>query len=45
MTQANFPYLLATFFVLLTRVRKYPTLLGEVIAAGHEVALFDASAE
>jgi peptidoglycan/xylan/chitin deacetylase (PgdA/CDA1 family) len=29
----------ATFFVLLTRVRKYPGLLGEVLAAGHEVAL------
>jgi peptidoglycan/xylan/chitin deacetylase (PgdA/CDA1 family) len=29
----------ATFFVLLTRVRKYPTLLAEVVAAGHEVAL------
>jgi len=29
----------ATFFVLLTRVRKYPALLDEVIAAGHEVAL------
>jgi peptidoglycan/xylan/chitin deacetylase (PgdA/CDA1 family) len=29
----------ATFFVLLTRVRKYPSLLAEVVAAGHEVAL------
>lgn len=29
----------ATFFVLMTRVRKYPSLLGEVVAAGHEVAL------
>jgi peptidoglycan/xylan/chitin deacetylase (PgdA/CDA1 family) len=29
----------ATFFVLLTRVRKYPTLLDEVVAAGHEIAL------
>jgi len=29
----------ATFFVLLTRVRKHPGLLGEVLAAGHEVAL------
>ena len=29
----------ATFFVLLTRVRRYPALLDEVIAAGHEVAL------
>ncbi len=29
----------ATFFVLLTRVRRYPALLGEVLAAGHEVAL------
>jgi peptidoglycan/xylan/chitin deacetylase (PgdA/CDA1 family) len=29
----------ATFFVLLTRVRKYPRLLDEVLAAGHEVAL------
>jgi peptidoglycan/xylan/chitin deacetylase (PgdA/CDA1 family) len=29
----------ATFFVLLTRVRKYPALLDEVVAAGHEVAL------
>lgn len=29
----------ATFFVLLTRVRKYGSLLDEVIAAGHEVAL------
>jgi peptidoglycan/xylan/chitin deacetylase (PgdA/CDA1 family) len=29
----------ATFFVLMTRVRKYPTLLADVVAAGHEVAL------
>ncbi|SDN45324.1 polysaccharide deacetylase family protein [Geodermatophilus sp. DSM 45219] len=29
----------ATFFVLLTRVRRYPGLLDEVVAAGHEVAL------
>jgi peptidoglycan/xylan/chitin deacetylase (PgdA/CDA1 family) len=29
----------ATFFVLLTRVRLYPGLLSEIIAAGHEVAL------
>lgn len=29
----------ATFFVLLTRVRRYPALLQEVLAAGHEVAL------
>lgn len=29
----------ATFFVLLTRVRKYRSLLEEVLAAGHEVAL------
>jgi peptidoglycan/xylan/chitin deacetylase (PgdA/CDA1 family) len=29
----------ATFFVLLTRVRRYPALLDEVVAAGHEVAL------
>lgn len=29
----------ATFFVLLTRVRRYPALLEEVLAAGHEVAL------
>jgi peptidoglycan/xylan/chitin deacetylase (PgdA/CDA1 family) len=29
----------ATFFVLLTRVRRYPALLQEVVAAGHEVAL------
>ncbi|MGY1606524.1 MULTISPECIES: polysaccharide deacetylase family protein [unclassified Geodermatophilus] len=29
----------ATFFVLLTRVRRYPALLEEVVAAGHEVAL------
>jgi peptidoglycan/xylan/chitin deacetylase (PgdA/CDA1 family) len=29
----------ATFFVLMTRVHKYPALLREVVAAGHEVAL------
>jgi peptidoglycan/xylan/chitin deacetylase (PgdA/CDA1 family) len=29
----------ATFFVLLTRVRRYRGLLDEVLAAGHEVAL------
>jgi peptidoglycan/xylan/chitin deacetylase (PgdA/CDA1 family) len=29
----------ATFFVLLTRVRRHPDLLDEVVAAGHEVAL------
>lgn len=29
----------ATFFVLLTRARHHPGLLGEVRAAGHEVAL------
>jgi len=29
----------ATFFVLLTRVRRYPGLLDEIVAAGHEVAL------
>jgi peptidoglycan/xylan/chitin deacetylase (PgdA/CDA1 family) len=29
----------ATFFVLLSRVRRYPTLLHEVVDAGHEVAL------
>jgi peptidoglycan/xylan/chitin deacetylase (PgdA/CDA1 family) len=29
----------ATFFVLLTRVRAYPGLLREMMAAGHEVAL------
>ncbi|MDE9364325.1 polysaccharide deacetylase family protein [Luteipulveratus sp. YIM 133132] len=29
----------ATFFVLLTRVRQYPTVLAEIIAAGHEIAL------
>ena len=29
----------ATFFVLLTRVRRYRALLDEVVAAGHEVAL------
>ncbi|WP_409329160.1 polysaccharide deacetylase family protein [Trujillonella humicola] len=29
----------ATFFVLMTRVRKYPALFREVVAAGHEVAL------
>jgi peptidoglycan/xylan/chitin deacetylase (PgdA/CDA1 family) len=29
----------ATFFMLLTRVRRYPGLCQEVVAAGHEVAL------
>ncbi len=29
----------ATFFVLLSRARLYPKLLGEVVAAGHEIAL------
>ncbi|MCW2811088.1 MAG: hypothetical protein JWP61_1546 [Friedmanniella sp.] len=29
----------ATFFVLLSRVRRQPGLLAEVVAAGHEVAL------
>ncbi|MFQ4147848.1 polysaccharide deacetylase family protein [Arthrobacter sp. LAPM80] len=29
----------ATFFVLLTRARKHPSVLADVIAAGHEVAL------
>ena len=29
----------ATFFVLLTRVRRHPELLQAVVAAGHEVAL------
>ncbi len=29
----------ATFFVLLTRVRRNPGLLAEVVAAGHEIAL------
>ena len=29
----------ATFFVLLTRVRRYPSLLDEVVAAGHEIGL------
>jgi peptidoglycan/xylan/chitin deacetylase (PgdA/CDA1 family) len=29
----------ATFFMLLTRVRRYPSLCAEVVAAGHEVAL------
>lgn len=29
----------ATFFVLLTRARLYPSLLGEVVAAGHDVAM------
>jgi peptidoglycan/xylan/chitin deacetylase (PgdA/CDA1 family) len=29
----------ATFFVLLGRVRRYPGLLAEVIAAGHEIGL------
>ncbi|WP_307807052.1 polysaccharide deacetylase family protein [Naasia sp. SYSU D00057] len=29
----------ATFFVLLTRVRRYPSLLKDVLEAGHEIAL------
>lgn len=29
----------ATFFVLMTRARKYPSLVREVIDAGHEIAL------
>jgi peptidoglycan/xylan/chitin deacetylase (PgdA/CDA1 family) len=29
----------ATFFVLMTRVSRYPHLLQEVVAAGHEIAL------
>ena len=29
----------ATFFVLMTRVRKHPALLREVVAAGHEIGL------
>jgi peptidoglycan/xylan/chitin deacetylase (PgdA/CDA1 family) len=29
----------ATFFVLLTRARLYPSLLAEVVAAGHEIGL------
>jgi peptidoglycan/xylan/chitin deacetylase (PgdA/CDA1 family) len=29
----------ATFFVLMTRVRRHPSLLAEVVAAGHEIAL------
>jgi peptidoglycan/xylan/chitin deacetylase (PgdA/CDA1 family) len=29
----------ATFFVLLSRVRRYPALLAEVAAAGHEIGL------
>jgi peptidoglycan/xylan/chitin deacetylase (PgdA/CDA1 family) len=32
----------ATFFVLLSRVRRYGALLDEVLAAGHEVALHGA---
>jgi peptidoglycan/xylan/chitin deacetylase (PgdA/CDA1 family) len=32
----------ATFFVLLTRVRRHCGLLGEVLAAGHEIALHGA---
>jgi len=32
----------ATFFVLLTRVRRHRSLLDEVIAAGHEIALHGA---
>ena len=42
--RAEFPVLAergvqATFFVLLTRVRRYPSLLADVLAGGHEVAL------
>lgn len=29
----------ATFFVLLTRVRRYPALLSEITSAGHEIGL------
>lgn len=29
----------ATFFVLVSRARRYPGLLAEVVAAGHEIAL------
>lgn len=29
----------ATFFVLVTRARRYPSLLAEVVAAGHEIGL------
>jgi peptidoglycan/xylan/chitin deacetylase (PgdA/CDA1 family) len=29
----------ATFFVLMGRVRRFPALLAEVVAAGHEIAL------
>lgn len=29
----------ATFFVLLTRVRRHPALFAEVVAAGHEIGL------
>ena len=29
----------ATFFVLLSRTRRYPQLLAETVAAGHEIAL------
>lgn len=29
----------ATFFVLLSRVRRFPALCAEVVAAGHEIAL------
>lgn len=32
----------ATFFVLLTRARRNPTLLHEILAAGHEVGLHGA---
>jgi peptidoglycan/xylan/chitin deacetylase (PgdA/CDA1 family) len=32
----------ATFFILLTRVRRYPGLLESVAAAGHEIALHGA---
>lgn len=29
----------ATFFILVGRARKFPSLLGEIVAAGHETAL------
>ena len=29
----------ATFFVLMTRVKAFSSLLGEVVAAGHEIGL------
>lgn len=32
----------ATFFVLLGRVRRYPSLFADVVAAGHEIALHGA---